>query len=183
MTELTQILDGIARGDEKCARELLPAVYDELRRLAAKKLAQENPGHTLQPTALVHEAYLRLVASGDSPRYADRSHFFRAAATAMRRILVDEARKKNALKRGGAGRRQELDVLAAPERPEEVMALDEALERLAARNPMHAALVELRYFAGLSGDQAAEALGISPATADRHWQFARAWLFAEIRGA
>jgi RNA polymerase sigma factor (TIGR02999 family) len=166
-------------------------VYEELRRLAAQKLAHEKPGQTLQGTALVHEAYLKLVGSGrddaDAPHvYRDRAHFFAAAATAMRQILIDSARRKLARKRGGGNdgdaRREPLELVAAPEPDEELLALDEALRRFGQREPEKARLVELRYFAGLTGEQAAEVLGISPTTADRHWAYARAWLQNEIRG-
>jgi RNA polymerase sigma factor (TIGR02999 family) len=168
------------------ADELLPKVYDELRRLAARQLRGEAPGQTLQPTALVHEAYLRLhPAPGDSPgaKY-DRSDFLAAAATAMRRILIDRARARRADKRGGGRDRADLDPdqLAVPERSAELLALDDALTRLAAKDPRKAKLVELRYFAGLTLDEAATALDISPATADRDWAFARAWLHRELSG-
>jgi RNA polymerase sigma factor (TIGR02999 family) len=182
MTEVTRILDQIQQGDPSAAAQLLPLVYDELRRLAAQKLAQERPGHTLQATALVHEAYLRLVGKGDEPRWESRGHFYVAAAEAMQRILVDNARRKQALKRGGDRVRRDLaDVdVPAPETREDLVALDEALERLAAHDPVKARLVQLRYFAGLTGEQAAQALGISRATADRYWAYARAWLHREI---
>jgi RNA polymerase sigma factor (TIGR02999 family) len=166
--------------------DLLPLVYGELRRLAAAKLAREAPGQTLQPTALVHEAYLRLahLAPGDSPgaNYANRSQFLAAAATAMRRILIDRARARKAEKRGGGHGRADIDPdhVATPERSDDLLALDEALTRLAAKDPRKARLVELRYFAGLTLDEAAAALGISPATADRDWAFARAWLHREL---
>ena len=164
---------------------MLPLVYDELRKLAAQKLANEKPGQTLQPTALVHEAYLRLVGSQSEdaqlPSYKDRGHFFAAAATAMRRIIIDTARRKKTRKRGGAFQRQPLEAIAAPEADEEMLALDEALDKLAVQDPAKARLVELRYFAGLTGEQAAAVLGISPTTADRHWAYARAWLQAEVR--
>jgi RNA polymerase sigma factor (TIGR02999 family) len=183
MSEVTRVLSAIEQGDARAAAQLLPLVYDELRQLAAHKLAHETPGQTLQPTALVHEAYLRLVG-GDRPQsYRDRSHFFAAAATAMRRILIDNARRKQTGKRGGGRQRQPLEDLAAPEPDEELLALDGALQKLAAADPVKAQLVELRYFAGLTGEQAAEVLGISPSTADRHWAYARAWLQAEVRGS
>jgi RNA polymerase sigma factor (TIGR02999 family) len=182
MHEITRILNAIEEGDAQAAGELLPLVYDELRRLAAQKLAQENPGQTLQATALVHEAYLKIVGAEDEKRWQNRGHFFAAAAEAMRHILVDAARRKRALKRGGDLQRQEVDDIAAPEMNEELLALDEALVKLTARDPIKAKLVELRYFAGLTGEQAAKVLGISPATADRHWAYARAWLQAEVRG-
>ena len=181
MPDLTRLLDA-ADGDPRAAAEILPLVYDELRRLAARKLAGEKPGQTLQPTALVHEAYLRLVGGGEPRSYRNRGHFFAAAAAAMRRILVDAARRKLTRKRGGGLDRHTLDGVAAPEPDEEMLALDEALARLAAADPVKARLVELRYFAGLTGEQAAEALGISPTTADRYWSYARAWLQTQVRG-
>jgi RNA polymerase sigma factor (TIGR02999 family) len=182
MSEVTRILDQIQRGDTHAAEQLLPLVYDELRKLAASYLDREAPGQTLDATALVHEAYLRLVASETPSSYKGRGHFYAAAATAMRRILVDRARRKRAQKRGGGRRRQPLDGIAAPAPDKELLALDEALHKLAAQDPVKARLVELRYFAGLTGEQAAEALGISPSTADRHWAYARSWLQAEVRG-
>jgi len=182
MDDVTHILSAIEQGDLHAAEQLLPLVYDELRQLAAARLTQEKPGQTLQATALVHEAYLRLVG-GEGPRsYRDRGHFFAAAAVAMRRILIDNARRKLTQKRGGDRQRQEIDALAAPEPGEELLALDEALRKLNESDPLKAKLVELRYFAGLTGEQAAEVLGISPTTADRHWAYARAWLQAEVRG-
>jgi RNA polymerase sigma factor (TIGR02999 family) len=182
MSEITRVLAAIEQGDPHAADQLLPLVYDELRQLAAQKLAAEKPGQTLQPTALVHEAYLRLAGPGEPRSYKDRSHFFAAAAAAMRRILIDSARRKQTQKRGGGLQREPLDAVAAPEPDAELLALDEALEKLAAQDPQKARLVELRYFAGLTGEQAAEVLGISPTTADRHWAYARAWLQAEVRG-
>jgi RNA polymerase sigma factor (TIGR02999 family) len=166
MSDVTRILDAIKQGDPHAAEQLLPLVYDELRRLAAQKLAHEKPGQTLQATALVHEVYLRLVDQTHGRSYKDRGHFFAAAATAMRRILIEHARSKRTQKRGGGWRRQQLETLAAPEPNEELLALDEALQKLAATDPAKAKLVELRYFAGLTGEQAAEILGISPTTAD-----------------
>ena len=175
----------------QAARRLLPLVYEELRRLAARSLAAEKPGHTLQPTALVHEAYLRLAGnSGEDRLFRDRNHFFATAAEAMRRILVDNARRKHTLKRGGDGghadaapaKREPLDAVAAPDPDDTLLALDEALATLAGHDPQKARLVELRYFGGMSGEQAAEVLGISPSAADRHWAYARAWLHAAIRG-
>jgi RNA polymerase sigma factor (TIGR02999 family) len=182
MSEVTQILSAIEQGDPHAAGQLLPLVYEELRKLAAQKLAREAPGHTLDATALVHEAYLRLVGEDDQGRWNDRGHFFAAAAQAMRRILVDNARRKRARKRGDGLQRQPLEAVAAPELDEEVVALDEALQKLAETDPIKAKLVELRYFAGLTGEQAAKVLDISPATADRHWAYARAWLRTEVRG-
>jgi RNA polymerase sigma factor (TIGR02999 family) len=182
MTDVTRIVSAIEQGDPRAAEQLLPLVYDELRKLAAAKLAQEKPGQTLDATALVHEAYVRLVGRPEPRAYADRGHFFAAAAAAMRRILVDAARRRQTQKRGGGRRRQPLDGVAAPEPDADLLGLDEALRKLAADDPQKARLVELRYFAGLTGDQAAAALGISPTTADRHWAYARAWLRAEVRG-
>ena len=179
-SNVTQILNAIQRGDLKAADELLPIVYGELRRLAAQKLSREAPGQTLQATALVHEAYICLVGSHD-PGWENRRHFFAAAAEAMRRILVDRARRKKALKRGGA-RRVDLDdaELAAGGLSEDLIALDQALAKLEAEDKIKADVVKLRYFAGLSSDQVAKALGISPRTAYRHWHYARAWLLREI---
>ena len=183
MSEVSRVLDAIAEGDAQAASQLLPLVYDELRRLAAHQLDREKPGNSLQPTALVHEAYLRLVGDAAKGRsFQDRSHFFAAAATAMRRILIDNARRKQARKRGGGLHRQPLEGVAAPEPDDDLLALDEALQKLADQDSVKARLVELRYFAGLTGEQAAEVLHISPTTADRHWAYARAWLQAEIRG-
>ena len=185
MTDVTQILSQVESGDSNAAQRLLPLVYDELRKLAAQKLANEKPGQTLQPTALVHEAYLRLVGSQSEdaqlPSYKDRGHFFAAAATAMRRIIIDTARRKKTDKRGGAFRRLPLEAIAAPEADKEMLAIDEALDKLALQDPAKARLVELRYFAGLTGEQAAAVLGISSTTADRHWAYARAWLQAEVK--
>jgi RNA polymerase sigma factor (TIGR02999 family) len=183
MSDVTRILSAIDSGDPQAAEQLLPLVYEELRKLAAEKLAQEKSGQTLQATALVHEAYLRLVGPEPARSYQDRNHFFAAAATAMRRILIDNARRKQTHKRGGGVQRQPLEEAAAPEPDEDLLALDLALKKLAAIDPAKAQLVELRYFAGLTGDQAAQVLGISPTTADRHWAYARAWLQAEIRGS
>ena len=182
MKDVTRILSAIEQGDPRAAEELLPLVYEELRRLAAQRLAQEKPGQTLQATALVHEAYLRMVGQEAGRSFQDRGHFFAAAATAMRRILVDQARRKRSRKHGGGLSRQPLDLVAAPEPDEELIALDDALRRLAEKDPQKARLVELRYFGVLTGDQAAEVLGISPTTADRYWAYARAWLQAEVRG-
>ena len=175
MSEVTRLLEAANRGDRQAAADLLPMVYDELRKLAAARLAREQPGQTLDATALVHEAYLRLV--GDQ-RFEGKGHFFAAAAEAIRRILVEQARRRQAIKRGGDGNRQELDPdrIASPAPDDELIALHEALDRFAATHPEKAELVKLRYFAGLTADQAAEALGISPSAADRHWAYARAWL-------
>ena len=181
MSDVTRILTAIEQGDAKATEKLLPLVYEELRLLAAKKLSHEKPGQTLQATALVHEAYIRL--TGDNIQsWQSRGHFFAAAAEAMRRILVDNARRKMSQKHGGGHQRIDLDNVAATigEKPNELLALDEALTKLTADDATKAELVKLRYFAGLSIDQAAQALGISRATAVRHWSFARAWLFNEI---
>ena len=182
MSDVTHILGQIESGDGQAAEKLLPLVYDELRKLAAAKMAQESPGQTLQATALVHEAYLRLVGSETRRTYRDRSHFFASAATAMRQILVDSARAKRSKKRGGGLHRELPGDVTAPLPDDQVLALHEALDKLAGEDPLKAQLVELRYFGGLTGDQAADVLGISPSTADRHWAFARAWLQAEVRG-
>ncbi len=183
-TEITRILSEMERGDPHAASQLLPLVYEELRRLAAQKLAHEPPGQTLQPTALVHEAYLRLVGTGEEQPWAGRGHFFAAAAEAMRRILVENARRKRTLKHGGGRARHDLDndVLAAPEPAEDLVALDGALTKLAAADPQAAQLVQLRYFAGLPLPEVAELLGISPRSADRLWAYARAWLHRELGG-
>ncbi len=182
MTDATRILNAVAQGDPDAAGQLLPLVYDELRRLAALKLAQEAPGQTLQPTDLVHEAYLRLLGVEAEPHWNSRGHFFGAAAEAMRRILIENARRKRTAKHGGGRARRYLEEisLAVPEPDEDVLALDEALTKLAARAPLKAELVKLRYFAGLSVPQAAAMLGISTSTADRYWAYARAWLYREI---
>lgn len=178
MSDVTRLIEAAQAGDRQAAADLLPLVYDELRKLAASRMAEEKPGHTLQPTALVHEAYLRLVGPGDSERWDSRGHFFAAAAEAMRRILVDAARRKGAEKHGGDRRRVELaDVPAVPGGDgERLLALDAALTLLAAEDPVAARVVELRHFAGLSIEDAAAALGVSRATAYRHWTYARAWL-------
>ena len=187
MTDVTRILSALEQGDPHAAEQLLPLVYGELRKLAAEKLARERPGQTLQATALVHEAYLRLVASGDAsaPReqhWNSRGHFFAAAAEAMRRILVEQARRKQADKHGGGRLHVALpEDLAAPEtRSDDLIALDEALGRLEQHDPDAARLVKLRYFAGLSHQEAAEVLGISRGAADRLWALARAWLFRQL---
>jgi RNA polymerase sigma factor (TIGR02999 family) len=186
MSEVTRILSAIDQGDAHAAEQLLPLVYDELRKLAAQKLALETPGQTLEATALVHEAYLRLVESerGTSPPpWSSRGHFFAAAAEAMRRILVDQARRKSSQRRGGGRKRRSLEdvEIAAPEPSLGVLAVDGALERFEQIDPTKASLVKLRYFAGLTIPQAAQALGISTTTADRYWAYARAWLHAELK--
>jgi RNA polymerase sigma factor (TIGR02999 family) len=178
MSEVTQILSAIEEGDPHAADQLLPLVYDELRKLAAQKLAQEKPGQTLQATALVHEAYLRLVDVEKVQHWNSRGHFFAAAAEAMRRILVDEARRKRRPKHGGDRQRIDLGEAHSLDEPDDkLLALDEALSRLAEEEPAKAELVKLRYFTGLSLEEAAACLGISPATAKRYWTVARAWLF------
>jgi RNA polymerase sigma factor (TIGR02999 family) len=171
-------------GTDHTAAELLPLVYDDLRRLAAHRLAHEAPGQTLDPTGLVHEAYLRLVSGTAVPRWDDLGHFFAAAAQAMRRILVDNARRKKSLKRGGNGVRHDLDAvdLAVPAVREDLLALDEALTQLAGVDPLAADVIQLRYFAGLSIPEAAQLLGISPRTASRLWTYARAWLHEAMAG-
>jgi RNA polymerase sigma factor (TIGR02999 family) len=180
MNEVTRILDAVGQGDGWAAAQLLPLVYDELRRLAAAQMAREKPGQTLDATALVHEAYLRLV--GDQ-QFDNRRHFFAAAAEAMRRILVENARRKRSLKRGGDRQRLDLHLEQplAMERSAPLLALNEALNRFEAREPGKAELVKLRYFAGMTIEQAAETLGISVTTANRWWSYARAWLHEEIR--
>jgi RNA polymerase sigma factor (TIGR02999 family) len=182
MNDVTRILSAVEEGDPHAAGQLLPLVYEELRKLAAQRLAQEKPGQTLQATGLVHEAYLRLVGVDQARPWNSRGHFFAAAAEAMRRILVEQARRKGRLKRGGDGERVDLDGLeiAAPMPSDDLVALDEALTKLAEAHPEKAALVKLRYFAGLTVSEAAAVLGISSSTADRHWTYARAWLFRAI---
>ena len=189
MSEVTRILSAIEQGEPQASERLLPLVYDELRKLAAQKLAQEKPGQTLQATALVHEAYLRLVQSPQREQWAakdwnSRGHFFAAAAEAMRRILVENARRRSRAKHGGGRERVELDssALVAPEIDHDLIALDEALDRLAAADALSAQVVKLRYFAGLTIPQTAEMLGVSPRKADFLWSFARAWLRREIEG-
>jgi len=184
MADVTQLLDAAAAGDPKAAAELLPLVYDELRKLAAARMAEEKPDQTLQATALVHEAYLRLVGGQKQQDWNGRGHFFAAAAEAMRRILVEQARSKGRQKRGGERQRLSLDDLEIPFTgpSDELLAVDEVLTRLAEKHPEKADLVKLRFFGGLTGEEAAQALGISPATADRYWTFARAWLFRELAG-
>src|SRR5437868_14941491 len=184
MNEVTRILSAIQHGDPRASEELLRLVYRELRRLAQQRLARQKPGQTLQATALVHEAYLRLVEGEHAQHWNSRGHFFAAAAEGMRRILVDQARPKRSRKHGGALVRQDLDALevALPEVPEDLVALDEALTKLAALDKTAADLVHLRFFAGLPLPDAAHLLGISPRTADRLWAYARAWLHQEIQG-
>jgi RNA polymerase sigma factor (TIGR02999 family) len=184
MSEVTRILSAIEQGDAHAAEQLLPLVYDELRRLAAEKMAQEKPGQTLQATALVHEAYLRLVDVDEARHWKSRSHFFAAAAEAMRHILVDRARRKRSRKRGGDRVRVDLDEATfAAEDSDEVLAVHEALAGLAAADAQAAEVVKLRYFAGLSIPEVAEALNLSPRSADRLWAYARAWLRRAISGA
>jgi len=181
MSDPTRLLEAVRQGDRQAAAELLPIVYDELRRLAAARIANEPRAQTLSATALVHEAYLRLVGPQE---FDGRAHFFAAAATAMRRIMVERARHKKREVHGGEFQRREFhpDIVAETESDDELLELDAALEKLAAKDPGKARLVELRFYAGLTGEQAAEILGISPSTADRHWVFARAWLKREIQG-
>ena len=182
MSDVTRILDAIEAGDPHAVGQLLPLVYDELRRLAAQRLAQEKPGQTLEPTALVHEAYLRLIGDGREQHWDHRGHFFAAAAEAMRRILVDAARRKQAVRHGGERQRVPLhDHHRITQSPDDLLALDDALTRFAAEEPAKAELVKLRFFAGLSTPEAAAALGISVATAERWWAFARTWLFSELQ--
>jgi RNA polymerase sigma factor (TIGR02999 family) len=186
MPEVTQILAKIEEGDPSAAQRLLPLVYDELRKLAAARMARESPGHTLQATALVHEAYARLVEPKEQEKWQSRGHFFAAAAEAMRRILVENARRKRRLKRGGDSVRLDLveDAVATPEIEGDLLQLDAALKKLQQRDPRKGELVKLRYFAGLTVKEAAAALGIAPSTADRDWAYARAWLYREMtRGA
>jgi RNA polymerase sigma factor (TIGR02999 family) len=183
MSEVTRLLEAIDQGDPQATADLLPLIYDELRKLAAQKLACEPPGQTLQPTALVHEAFIRLVGSDRGDRWDNRGHFFSAAAEAMRRILVDNARRKHALRRGGAAKHLSLDriQIASISRDDELLALDEALRRLEQIDHAKAELVKLRYFAGMTIPQAAEALRISITTANRYWAYARAWLHEELQ--
>jgi RNA polymerase sigma factor (TIGR02999 family) len=183
MREVTRILGAIDQGDPRAAEQLLPLVYEELRKLAAQRMARESPGQTLQATALVHEAYLRLVDAEKVWHWNSRGHFFAAAAEAMRRILVENARRKASLKRGGGRGREGLPEsrLAAPEVADDLVALDEALTQLAQTDALAAELVKLRYFAGLTSAEAARALGISARTADRTWVYARAWLLKKLQ--
>jgi len=183
MSDVTRILSQIESGDPSAAEQLLPLVYDELRKLAAIRLAQEKPGQTLQATALVHDAYLRLVNVKETQHWNSRGHFFGAAAEAMRRIVVEQARHRGRLKRGGRRQRMDLDSACSIEEPPpslDILALDEALTKLAATEPVKADLVKLRFFAGLTMAQAADALGVSLATAERYWTFAKAWLHSEL---
>jgi RNA polymerase sigma factor (TIGR02999 family) len=185
MSETTRILSAIEQGDPHAAEQLLPLVYEELRRLAAHKLAQEAPGHTLDATALVHEAYLRLVDVEQAQHWSSRGHFFAAAAEAMRRILVERARHKRTLKAGGDRRRLDLDEVApaVPALDDDLLALNEALDKLEGQDRRKAELVKLRFFAGLSNEEAARVLGVSPSTADNDWAYARCWLRLEIDGS
>ncbi|HEY3862118.1 MAG TPA: sigma-70 family RNA polymerase sigma factor [Verrucomicrobiae bacterium] len=182
MSDITQTLEGILRGDPNAADRLLPLVYEELRRLAAARMALETPGQTLQPTALVHEAWVRLTG-GDNRKWNDRTHFFAAAAEAMRRILVDNARRKRAARHGGGQLRVEMPEIAAASAPDDdqLLALNDALEKFAIVSQQKAELVKLRYFVGMTTEEAAQALGISVPTASRYWTYARAWLADEIR--
>jgi RNA polymerase sigma factor (TIGR02999 family) len=190
MTKVTRTASPVEDVEPRAAEQLLPLVYDELRRLAAHKLAREKTAQTLQPTALVHEAYVRLLggtgaAGRGGPRWDGPGHFFAAAAEAMRRILIDRARQKHAQRRGGRRKRLDLDAidLATRATPDQLLAVDDALAKLAREDPPAARLVELRFFAGLSVDDAGKALGMSTATAYRHWKYARAWLHSELRGS
>ena len=181
VSDVTRILDAIERGEPKAADELLPLVYDELRKRAAHKMASELPGQTLQPTALVHEAWLRLVGC-ENQRWENRTHFFSAAAEAMRRILIDNARRKRSLKHGAGAHRIDLDQVdvAVKADDETLLLINEALEKLAVEDPQSAALIKLRFFVGMTNEEAAQALGVSERTAKRYWTFARAWLYREI---
>jgi RNA polymerase sigma factor (TIGR02999 family) len=182
MSEVTRILTAIEQGDPTAAEQLLPLVYEELRRLAAQKLSQEDPGQTLNATALVHEAYLRLVGQSEGQQWKGRGHFFAAAAESMRRILIDQARRKNAVRHGGGRRRIDLDAVCslADESDSLAVEMDDALNRLAADAPVRAEVVKLRFFAGLTMPEVAQVLAISVATAERYWVYARAWLYAEL---
>jgi RNA polymerase sigma factor (TIGR02999 family) len=182
MNEVTRVLSAIEEGDPNAAEQLLPLVYEELRRLAARRLAREKPGQTLQSTALVHEAYVRLVDADKAQHWNSRGHFFAAAAEAMRRILVERARSKRRVKRGGGAQQLELDeqLLATDDRADELLAVHEALEQLERHDPQAAALVKLRYFAGLEHQEAAELLGLSRRAADRLWLLARTWLYRAL---
>lgn len=182
MSEVTRVLGAIEKGDPHAAEQLLPLVYEELRKLAAQKMAHESPGQTLQATALVHEAYLRLVDAEQMQRWENRAHFFAAAAEAMRRILIDNARRKGRVKRGGDRERVDLNEVDAvsPAAPDEFLLIDEAIAKLEADDPLAAQLVRLRYFAGLSVEEAAEMTGLSRSSAYEHWSYARAWLHCEL---
>ncbi len=184
MSEVTSILRAIQKGDAAASENLLPLVYEELRKLAAHKMANEAPGHTLQATALVHEAWLRLAGQEEEQRWENRAHFFAAAAEAMRRILIERARAKARLRRGGGRQRVPLEqvTVATEDDDETVLAIHEALERLAAQDELKAQIVKLRYFVGLSHQEIADALGIAEPTVRRHWTFARSWLYAELKG-
>ena len=184
MRNVTRVLEAIEQGDPHAAEQLLPLVYDELRKLAAQKMAQEAAGQTLQATALVHEAYIRLIGGADQPGWDNRGHFFAAAAEAMRRILIDNARRKGRVKRGDARKRVDLDDadLISAAAPDELLLIDEAIARLALEDARAAQLVRLRYFAGLSVEDAAEMSGLSRSTAYEHWSYARAWLHSELYG-
>ncbi len=184
MSDATILLAEVKQGDPQATARLLELVYDELRRLASNKMAREAPGHTLQPTALVHEAWLRLIGPGN-PTFANRAHFFSAAAEAMRRILIDRARRKTTRRHGGGSERVSIDDcdLAAPAADDQLLAVHEALDKLAAEHPLQAEVVKLRYFAGLTNEETADLLDISVSTAKNYWVFARAWLFREIKGA
>jgi RNA polymerase sigma factor (TIGR02999 family) len=182
LSDVTQILEAVERGDPKAAEELLPLVYEELRKLAAAKMANESPGHTLQATALVHEAWLRLVGE-QNPKFANRAHFFSAAAEAMRRILIDRARRKHAVRHGGGQQRvdiEEAGLAISEQDADQLLAVSEALDKLASTERVEAELVKLRYFVGLTIDEAAAILGVSPRTAKNYWTHARAWLYREI---
>ncbi len=184
MSENIQLLNAVEQRDPQVADELLELVYEDLRRLAISKIAQEAPGQTLQPTALVHEAWLRLMG-GKNPRFENRAHFFSAAAEAMRRILIDRARRKLALRHGGNQERVELDgqELAAPGTEEQIVAVHEVLDQLARHYPLQAEVVKLRYFVGMTNEEAAEVLGVSVATVKNYWTFARTWIYQEIKGS
>ena len=181
MSEVTRILNAIQQGDSKAGDELLPLVYDELRRLAAHKMANESPGQTLQPTALVHEAWLRLVGA-ENQRWENRAHFFAAAAEAMRRILIEKARRRQRVRHGGGQERVDIDDVAivAPENDERLLQVHEALDRLAVEDKVKADVVKLRFFVGLTDREVAEALGLSERTVERHWAYAKSWLFRAI---
>jgi RNA polymerase sigma factor (TIGR02999 family) len=183
VSDVTRILDSIEQGDPRAADELLPLVYGELRKLAASKMANESPHHTLQPTALVHEAWLRLTGV-DAPKFQNRAHFAAAAAEAMRRILIDRARRKRALRHGGGQQRVDADEvqIAAPADDDQLLAVNDALDKLAAANAVQAEVVKLRYFVGMTNIEAAQALGLSERTVKKYWSHARVWLFREIKG-